>query len=78
MGHSFDTIAGFGPNGAIIHYRYSLGCGKYNSFSEQRLEENKCRIKHEFTAPDITRSNDGKSKVPTRYCMRGSVGTVNT
>lgn len=21
MGHSFDTIAGFGPNGAIIHYR---------------------------------------------------------
>ena len=23
MGFSFDTIAGFGPNGAIIHYRYS-------------------------------------------------------
>ena len=21
MGASFDTIAGFGPNGAIIHYR---------------------------------------------------------
>ena len=27
MGFSFDTIAGFGPNGAIIHYRYwTSGC----------------------------------------------------
>ena len=24
MGYSFETIAGFGPNGAIIHYRYLM------------------------------------------------------